>query len=56
VAAFESCGTGPSQGLAVVKPAASKTAVEPAAHRVWTRLEDVMNLISAAAIFFLNAS
>jgi C4-dicarboxylate transporter DctQ subunit len=29
------------------------TAALAAAHRVWARLEDVMNLIAAAAIFFL---
>ena len=29
------------------------TAALAAAHRIWARLEDVMNLIAAAAIFFL---
>jgi len=65
--ALESGGTAPHPGLACgQRAAARKTAVEredsmqrdgtaalAAAHRIWARLEDVMNLIAAAAIFFL---
>jgi len=32
------------------------TAALAAAHRIWARLEDIMNLIAAAAIFFVFGS